>query len=87
LRINFVEVEEVVGMDEVVSTAVRHKKNSLQIGAKLVAEGLADGFVSSGNTVAATATAKMVIGMLHGVDRPTIVHHIGYITLDKNQNG
>jgi glycerol-3-phosphate acyltransferase PlsX len=37
-----------------------------------VAEGLADGFVSAGNTGAAMATAKMVIGMLPGVDRPAL---------------
>jgi glycerol-3-phosphate acyltransferase PlsX len=38
----------------------------------LVAEGRADGFVSAGNTGAAMATAKMVIGMLPGVDRPAL---------------
>jgi len=31
---------------------------------RLVADGKADGFVSAGNTGAAMATAKMVIGML-----------------------
>src|SRR5919107_5004249 len=71
--IEFVEAAEVVGMDEPVATAVRRKKkSSLRVGAKLVAEGLADGFVSAGNTGAAMATAKMVIGMLPGVDRPAL---------------
>lgn len=72
-RIELVEAEEVIGMDEAVATAVRRKKrSSLRVGAKIVAEGRADGFVSAGNTGAAMATAKMVIGMLPGVDRPAL---------------
>lgn len=71
--IEFVEAEEVIGMDEPVATAVRRKKrSSLRVGTKLVTEGRADGFVSAGNTGAAMATAKMVIGMLPGVDRPAL---------------
>lgn len=71
--IELVEAAEVVAMDEPVATAVRRKKkSSLRIGTKLVTAGLADGFVSAGNTGAAMATAKMVIGMLPGVDRPAL---------------
>src|ERR687883_404813 len=71
--IEFVTAEEVIGMDEPVATAVRRKKrSSLRVGSKLVTEGRADGFVSAGNTGAAMATAKMVIGMLPGVDRPAL---------------
>jgi glycerol-3-phosphate acyltransferase PlsX len=69
----FVEAPEFIGMDEAVATAVRRKrKSSMRIGARLVADGHADGFVSAGNTGAAMATAKMVIGMLPGVDRPAL---------------
>jgi len=71
--IEFVEAEEVIGMDEPVATSVRRKRrSSLRVGAKIVAAGEADGFVSAGNTGAAMATAKMVIGMLPGVDRPAL---------------
>ncbi len=71
--IELVEAAEVIGMDEAVVTAIRRKKkSSLRIGSKLVHEGRADGFVSAGNTGAAMATAKMVIGMLPGVDRPAL---------------
>ncbi len=71
--IEFVEAEEVIGMDDAVATSVRRKKkSSLRIGAKLVADGQADGFVSAGNTGAAMMTARMVIGMLPGVDRPAL---------------
>src|SRR5688572_15130505 len=66
--IELVEAAEVIAMDEAVANAVRRKKkSSLRIGSKLVSEGRGDGFVSAGNTGAAMATAKMVIGMLSGV--------------------
>ncbi|HEY0079081.1 MAG TPA: phosphate acyltransferase PlsX [Pyrinomonadaceae bacterium] len=75
--IEFVEAEEVIGMDEPVATSVRRKKrSSLRVGARLVADGLADGFVSAGNTGAAMMTAKMVIGMIEGVDRPALAAQI-----------
>jgi phosphate acyltransferase len=71
--IELVEAAEVIGMDEAVATAVRRKRrSSMRVGARLVADGYADGFVSAGNTGAAMATAKMVIGMLEGVDRPAL---------------
>jgi glycerol-3-phosphate acyltransferase PlsX len=71
--IELVEAAEVIAMDEAVANAVRRKKkSSLRVGTKLVTEGRADGFVSAGNTGAAMATAKMVIGMLPGVDRPAL---------------
>src|SRR3954451_1381278 len=71
--IELVDAAEVIAMDDPVATSVRRKKkSSLRIGSKLVAEGRADGFVSAGNTGAAMATAKMVIGMLPGVDRPAL---------------
>ena len=71
--VELVEAAEVISMDEPVATAVRRKKkSSLRVGTRLVTEGKADGFVSAGNTGAAMATAKMVIGMLPGVDRPAL---------------
>ncbi|HEY0004599.1 MAG TPA: phosphate acyltransferase PlsX [Pyrinomonadaceae bacterium] len=72
-NVEFVEAEEVIGMDEPIATSVRRKKkSSLRVGCKLVTEGRADGFISAGNTGAAMATAKMVIGMLPVVDRPAL---------------
>jgi glycerol-3-phosphate acyltransferase PlsX len=71
--IELVEAAEVIGMGEPVATSVRRKKkSSLRIGCRLVADGNADGFISAGNTGAAMATAKMVIGTLPGVDRPAL---------------
>jgi glycerol-3-phosphate acyltransferase PlsX len=52
---------------------VRSKRDSsLRVGLKLVREGKAAGFVTAGNTGAAMATAKMVLGALAGVDRPAL---------------
>jgi glycerol-3-phosphate acyltransferase PlsX len=64
---------ERIGMDEKAAHAVRTKRDSsLRVGLKLVREGAAAGFVTAGNTGAAMATAKMVLGALPGVDRPAL---------------
>jgi glycerol-3-phosphate acyltransferase PlsX len=64
---------ERIGMDEKAAHAVRTKRDSsLRVGLKLVREGKAAGFVTAGNTGAAMATAKMVLGALPGVDRPAL---------------
>jgi glycerol-3-phosphate acyltransferase PlsX len=62
-----------IGMEEKAAHAVRTKKDSsIRVGLKLVREGVAAGFVTAGNTGAAMATAKMVLGALPGVDRPAL---------------
>ncbi len=64
---------ERIGMDEKAAHAVRSKRDSsMRVGLKLVREGKAAGFVTAGNTGAAMATAKMVLGALPGVDRPAL---------------
>jgi glycerol-3-phosphate acyltransferase PlsX len=64
---------ERIGMDEKAAHAVRTKRDSsMRVGLKLVREGKAAGFVTAGNTGAAMATAKMVLGALPGVDRPAL---------------
>jgi glycerol-3-phosphate acyltransferase PlsX len=64
---------ERIGMEEKAAQAVRTKKDSsIRVGLKLVREGVAAGFVTAGNTGAAMATAKMVLGALPGVDRPAL---------------
>jgi glycerol-3-phosphate acyltransferase PlsX len=60
-------------MGEKAATAVRSKRDSsMRVGLRLVREGRAAGFVTAGNTGAAMATAKMVLGALPGVDRPAL---------------
>ncbi len=64
---------ERIGMEEKAAHAVRTKSDSsMRVGLKLVREGKAAGFVTAGNTGAAMATAKMVLGALPGVDRPAL---------------
>src|SRR5450631_591667 len=64
---------ERIGMEEKAAQAVRTKRDSsMRVGLKLVREGKAKGFVTAGNTGAAMATAKMVLGALPGVDRPAL---------------
>ena len=64
---------ERIGMDEKAAHAVRTKRDSsMRVGLKLVREGKCAGFVTAGNTGAAMATAKMVLGALPGVDRPAL---------------
>jgi glycerol-3-phosphate acyltransferase PlsX len=73
LSIEIVHASEVIGMQEKAAQAVRSKRDSsMRVGLRLVRDGKADGFVSAGNTGAAMATAKMVLGALHGVDRPAL---------------
>ena len=65
---------ERIGMDEKAAHAGAQPSATarLRVGLKLVREGKAAGFVTAGNTGAAMATAKMVLGALPGVDRPAL---------------
>src|SRR4051794_27612717 len=73
LPIEIVPAAEVIGMHEKAAQAVRTKRDSsMRVGLRLVREGRAAGFVTAGNTGAAMATAKMVLGALPGVDRPAL---------------
>ncbi|MEO6828405.1 MAG: phosphate acyltransferase PlsX [Acidobacteriaceae bacterium] len=74
LPIKIVQASECIGMDEKAAQAVRAKRDSsMRVGLKLVREGSAAGFITAGNTGAAMATAKMVLGTLPGVERPALV--------------
>src|SRR5207248_9181899 len=73
LPISIVHASEVITMDDKAVQAVRAKRDSsMRVGLRLVRKGEASGFVSAGNTGAAMATAKMVLGALPGVDRPAL---------------
>src|SRR5512142_404062 len=71
LPIELVHASEVIGMHEKAAQTVRSKRDSsMRVALRLVREGKAAGFLTAGNTGAAMATAKMVLGALPGVDRP-----------------
>jgi glycerol-3-phosphate acyltransferase PlsX len=71
--ISVVHASEWITMEDKAAQAVRSKRDSsMRVGLKRVREGLAAGFFTAGNTGAAMATAKMVLGGLSGVDRPAL---------------
>jgi len=62
-----------VGMNEAPSQALRTKKDSsMRVAIDLVKGGAADACVSAGNTGALVATARFVLKMLPGIERPAI---------------
>src|SRR5579884_1505401 len=64
---------EQITMEDSAARAVRTKRDSsIRVASRLVHSGEAQGLVSAGNTGAVMATAKMVQGMLPGVDRPAL---------------
>ncbi|HIE58725.1 MAG TPA: phosphate acyltransferase PlsX [Persephonella sp.] len=73
LPIEIVHAEETIEMDEPPSIAIRKKrKSSMYIAGKLVREGKAVAFVSAGNTGAAMAVSKFIVGSAEGIERPGI---------------
>jgi len=73
LPIEIVHASEVIRMEDKAVQAVRSKRDSsMRVGLRLVREQQAVGFVTAGNTGAAMATAKMVLGAIPGVDRPAL---------------
>ena len=73
LPIEVHHASEVITMEDSAGKALRSKKDSsVRVAARLVRDGIAHGMVSAGNTGAVMATAKMVQGLAHGVDRPAL---------------
>jgi glycerol-3-phosphate acyltransferase PlsX len=71
--IDIVHTDEWITMEDKAASAVRQKRNStMRLGLKMVKDQAAAGFVTAGNTGAAMASAKMVLGALPGVDRPAL---------------
>jgi len=68
---------EVVKMDESPQSALKNKKNSsMRVAINLVKNGDAQACVSAGNTGALMATARFVLKMLPGIDRPAIASNL-----------
>jgi len=73
-RLSIVHASEVVSMAESPIDALRRKKDSsMRVALNLVKDGAAAACVSAGNTGALMATAKYVLKMLPGIDRPAII--------------
>ncbi|GAC1339390.1 MAG: phosphate acyltransferase PlsX [Candidatus Dormibacteria bacterium] len=72
-RLEVVDAEEVIGMDEHPASAVRAKKDSSLVRAcQLVAEGRAGAVVSAGNSGAMLAASLFAMKRIAGVARPAI---------------
>ncbi|MGH9867582.1 MAG: phosphate acyltransferase PlsX [Candidatus Polarisedimenticolia bacterium] len=68
------DARDVIEMHEPAVSALRQKKHSsIRVACHLVREGQAQGMVSAGNTGAVMVTAKVVMGPIHGVERPAVV--------------
>src|SRR5260370_19834252 len=72
LPVDVVHASEIITMDDKVDAIRGKRDSSIRVGLRLVREGRAAGFVTAGNTGAAMATAKVVLGALPGVDRPAL---------------
>ncbi|HQZ87604.1 MAG TPA: phosphate acyltransferase PlsX [Gammaproteobacteria bacterium] len=93
-RLQIREASQVVNMGDSPAEALRHKRDSsLRVAINLVKEGVAEACVSAGNTGALMATARFVLKMLPGVDRPAITYslptmkgHVHMLDLGANVN-
>ncbi len=73
-RIAVHHASQVVEMDEAPQKALKNKKDSsMRVAINLVQQGLADACVSAGNTGALMATARFVLKMIPGIERPAII--------------
>jgi len=94
LPIEVVHASQRITMEDSAAKAVRSKRDSsMRVASRLVRDGVAQGFVSAGNTGAVMATAKMVQGVVPGVDRPalagafpTVVRGSPVVVLDVGAN-
>jgi len=72
-EIEIVQASEVITMGDAPLQAYRKKKDSsMHVAARLVKSGGAQAVVTAGNTGAAMATARFLLGMLPSVDRPAL---------------
>lgn len=68
---------EVIEMDDSPMVAYKQKKeSSIHIGLALVKKGLAEAFVSAGNTGAVMSTSLFTLGRIKGVERPALASQI-----------
>ena len=72
--LSVVDARDVIEMHEPPVLALRQKKHSsIRVACHLVREGAAAGVISAGNTGAVMVTAKVVMGTLHGIERPAVM--------------
>ena len=73
-RLSIQHASQCVEMHDSPSKALKNKKDSsMRVAINLVHEGLAEACVSAGNTGALMATARFVLKMIPGINRPAII--------------
>lgn len=73
-RLSIRHASQIVEMDEAPQKALKNKKDSsMRVAINLVKDGQADACVSAGNTGALMATARFVLKMIPGIERPAII--------------
>lgn len=73
-RLSIQHASQCVEMDESPAKVLKNKKDSsMRVAINLVRDGVADACVSAGNTGALMATARFVLKMIPGIDRPAII--------------
>ncbi|WP_054700055.1 phosphate acyltransferase PlsX [Secundilactobacillus odoratitofui] len=82
-RINLVQADEVIAMEDEPVRAIRRKKqSSIVLAAQAVRDGEADAFFSAGNTGAILAAGLLIIGRIKGIDRPGLTTTLPVINND-----
>ncbi|MDR2182727.1 MAG: phosphate acyltransferase PlsX [Clostridiales bacterium] len=72
-RVEVVHAQEVIGMEEIPTTALKTKKDSsIVVGLNLVKSGHAAAFVSAGSTGAVLAGGTTIVGRIKGIARPAL---------------
>ncbi len=71
-RLKLEDADDVIGMMDKPSLALRKNNSSMAVGIKLVKEGMSDAFVTAGNSGAAMALSMFIMGRIKGVSRPAI---------------
>jgi glycerol-3-phosphate acyltransferase PlsX len=72
-RLQIVPCTQVIAMEEHPAQAVRNKPDSsINVCARMVKEGRADGWISAGNSGAVMAAALLIQGRIRGVERPAL---------------
>lgn len=72
-RVGVVDADEVVEFDEPAITPIRKKRRaSIRIAAECVRDGRAEGMFTAGHTGAAMVVAKMIMGVVDGIERPAL---------------
>ncbi len=70
--ISIIQAEDIIYMDENVSSALRKKNTSMRRAVELVKAGKADAVISAGNSGAMMALSFLLLGKLSKVERPAI---------------